>query len=464
MRTGRGVSRRKGAALLVVLAVTLVLGGCARRRPVVVDAPEVRPPAPAGPVLAPVTTFELAIFHSRPELPFEATLPELLAQHAPALKMASDIAEGQPPPWVRAEVIQAERYMLPPEEVLELAVRGLEPQEQAALASATYVIHLEVHTAPPALKEVRQAYALALALARARGGILLDAQAAQFFGPEAWEAQRLGGWEEGTPLLEDHFNSLMYEEDAEHALFSTVGLEKFGLPNLEVAHVPNSEVGRVGTLLNVIAQLMLQGTPVGEGGRFPVSFEAVRHAGLRERLQESLGEGARQQFVVGLNVADAGTPGRRLELVFPGAPGASDAERLHAGLVELFGARDEMVHTQHDEELLAASRRAVEKLLSELKPRFVRGLEPGERLLVKAPFQTRSGGEEWMWVRVERWEGATLHGLLESDPRDVPGLGAGSPVSVEESTLFDYIFVHPDGSSEGNETQALILRGRRIDL
>jgi uncharacterized protein YegJ (DUF2314 family) len=133
-------------------------------------------------------------------------------------------------------------------------------------------------------------------------------------------------------------------------------------------------------------------------------------------------------------------------------------------MVELFGARDEMVHTQHDEELLATSRRAVEKLLSEVKPRFVRGLEPGERLFVKAPFKTRSGDDEWMWVRVQRWDGPKLHGVLDSDPRDVPDIGAGSPVVVEESSLFDYLLVHPDGSSEGNETQEIILRGRGGNL
>jgi uncharacterized protein YegJ (DUF2314 family) len=444
----------------MVLVAALVLGGCAQRRGALVEAAEVRPPVRAGSPFAEVTTFQLAIFHSRPELPVETRLPRLRAQHAPALRRASDIAEGQPPPWVRVEVIPAASYILPPEEMLEQAVRTLSPQEQSALASAGHVIHLEVSTAAPRLEEVRQAYALALALAQAWDGIILDTQAAQFFGPEAWKAQRLGGWEQGTPLLEQHFNSLLYEEDEEHSRFSTVGLEKFGLPELEVARIPNSEVERVGTLLNVVAQLMLEGTPVGEGGHFPVSFEAVRHPGLRERLQASLGEGARQRLLLGLTVAYAGTPGRRFELVFPGGAGGSDTEHLHAAMVELFGARDEMVRTRHDEELLATSRRAVEKLLSEVKPRFVRGLEPGERLFVKAPFKTRSGDDEWMWVRVQRWDGPKLHGVLDSDPRDVPDIGAGSPVVVEESTLFDYLLVHPDGSSEGNETQEIILRGR----
>jgi hypothetical protein len=452
----------------VAVVAALVLGGCARGRGARVEAPEVRPPVPAGPLFASRALFQLAIFHSRPELPVETALPGLLAQHAPALRLASDTAQGEAPPWVRAEVIAAKDFMLPPDDVLELAVRRLSPQEQSALASAGYVIHLEVSTAPPALEVVRQASALALALAKPRGGIILDTQAAQFFGAEDWEAQRLAGWEEGRPLLEQHFNSLLYEEDAEHARFATVGLEKFGLPELEVAHVPDSELKRVGTLLNVVAQLMVQGTPVGEGGRFPVSFEAVRHSGLRERLQASLGEGARQHFELGLTVARAGDPsgegGRRFELVFPGNPEASDTERLHAALVALFGVRDALVRTEHDEELLAASRRAVEKLLSEVKPRFLRGLEPGERLFVKAPFAARTGGDEWMWVRVQRWDGQTLHGVLESDPRDVPGLGAGSPVAVEEGTLFDYILVHPDGSTEGNETQELILRGRNWEL
>jgi uncharacterized protein YegJ (DUF2314 family) len=114
----------------------------------------------------------------------------------------------------------------------------------------------------------------------------------------------------------------------------------------------------------------------------------------------------------------------------------------------------------HDDAVLAASRKAHDRLRSELKPRFIAGLSAGERLLVKAPFAAAGGGKEWMWVLVKRWEGPRIHGVLDNDPVRVPTLKAGAHVDVLEDELLDYDFVRKDGSSEGNET-ALLMHGRR---
>jgi uncharacterized protein YegJ (DUF2314 family) len=114
----------------------------------------------------------------------------------------------------------------------------------------------------------------------------------------------------------------------------------------------------------------------------------------------------------------------------------------------------------HDDAVLAASRKARDRLRSELKPRFIAGLSSGERLLVKAPFAAAGGGKEWMWVLVKRWEGLRIHGVLENDPVRVPTLQAGAHVDVLEDELLDYDFVREDGSSEGNET-ALLMHGKR---
>jgi hypothetical protein len=39
----------------------------------------------------------------------------------------------------------------------------------------------------------------------------------------------------------------------------------------------------------------------------------------------------------------------------------------------------------------------------------------------------------------------------------VKGLKPGSPVTVNESDVFDYIWIKPDGSREGNETGKILL-------
>ena len=83
--------------------------------------------------------------------------------------------------------------------------------------------------------------------------------------------------------------------------------------------------------------------------------------------------------------------------------------------------------------------------------------EPGERLLVKAPFEVPDGGgEEWMWVEVTAWKGDVIHGLLMNRPHRIPDLEPGAKVTVKEGDVFDYMHEHEDGTLEGNETGELI--------
>lgn len=79
-------------------------------------------------------------------------------------------------------------------------------------------------------------------------------------------------------------------------------------------------------------------------------------------------------------------------------------------------------------------------------------------ILVKAPFATRDGGNEWMWVEVAKWSGDTIEGLLKNEPVDVPGLRGGQMVKVSQAKVFDYVRHHPDGREEGNETTKIIMR------
>jgi len=53
---------------------------------------------------------------------------------------------------------------------------------------------------------------------------------------------------------------------------------------------------------------------------------------------------------------------------------------------------------------------------------------------VKAPFEQRNGGREWMWIRVTAWNGVRLRGILENDPDNVPDLkrGAGEREGARE--------------------------------
>jgi uncharacterized protein YegJ (DUF2314 family) len=453
----RVLSRRAAAVLGLGLAA-LLLGGCFRAATPTPSPTRSHP----GSLFAERASFRLVLFHlPRPAQSIPPLVPELLRQRFPSFHLINENQEAAGIPAMRVLELPVSDYPLPPGEWMELAARGLTPREQAGLASSELVTVLEFHTVPPALEAMRQAHLLALELARTHGGLLWDEEAGEFFSPEGLRAWRLDGWVGGEPLMERHFNSLFLQEEDHTARLVTAGLMKFGLPELEMRHIPGAEVSRAGMLINLVAQLLLEGTPVSEGGRLQVSIDALQYAPLREQLQRGLGRGATGGIVLALTPSESGEEaeeeGPLLELLFPESPGAGAAERRHAAMLELFGASYDVTPVEHDEELLAVSHRALDTLLVEVKPRFLRGLEQGERLFVKARFDTSAGGTEWMWVRVLEWKGQTLSGVLDSDPEDVPGLRSGSPVAVEEEALFDYLLARPDGSFEGNQTESLIL-------
>ena len=99
--------------------------------------------------------------------------------------------------------------------------------------------------------------------------------------------------------------------------------------------------------------------------------------------------------------------------------------------------------------------------MSEVKPKFHTSWSELNHLMVKAPFRTDDGGNEWMWLDVVRWKGKTIEGILQNDPAAVSGLAAGARVTVDEDSVFDYIVRRADGTTEGNTTAELTERRQK---
>lgn len=168
-------------------------------------------------------------------------------------------------------------------------------------------------------------------------------------------------------------------------------------------------------------------------------------------------------LVLRTGVWEEGDPRNGLiEICFDKYPGNGLQARQDALVCALFGYEEEVAAPiVHTDELIEASEDAKLRLPG-LREAFRAGLDPGEYILVKAPFTTADGGNEWMWVEVTMWKGNAIEGVLRNDPDEVPGLHAGQVVSVHEGDVFDYVRHLPDGTEEGNWTAA-ILRGMTAD-
>lgn len=232
----------------------------------------------------------------------------------------------------------------------------------------------------------------------------------------------------------------------------TMGMARLGLPELYVRAVAPAQVDSMIGMINATAQALIVHGDLSRPGELdvdvadldPATAEAIRKTGgtgkVTWRVRWSTGgDESIHTLVLELEPA-TGT----------GAATGTGIEGLDTAIDAFFGKPSELMTdaAADDPELLAAGLRARGEL-ADLRAHFAKGLPPGERLAVKAPFSTADGFVEWMWVDVTRWRKDELTGLLNNDPEYVTTLRAGQEVTVKLADVADYIHVLPDGTEVG---------------
>jgi uncharacterized protein YegJ (DUF2314 family) len=372
---------------------------------------------------------------------------------------ATASADGRRRVFVERVEDVAQSYAPPDGESLSYFGRGLSQQQSEALGRSREALRLRFRVPrDPKFAALRAACRLASDVARRTGGLVWDEETRQVFSPDAWDEERLDPWAEGSvPDVSRHITIHSYRND-EYLRAISLGMLKFGLPDLVVTGFAQSHDSQVGHLINLTAQAFLEGAVPDSAGELTLRLADIRDVEVRKRQQADLKSNAKAEAVLRLQAAkpDEGDPANQLlEIGFDRYPGPDVRARQEGLLAAFFGWEDEVVDAEHDAALLAASRRAREQLPA-MKAIVVGGLQPRQLLMVKAPFAKPDGGNEWMWVEVVSWRGTTIRGVLANEPFEVPGLKAGQDVEVEERDVFDYLLRNPDGTHQGNETSRLI--------
>jgi uncharacterized protein YegJ (DUF2314 family) len=448
------------ASLLLVSILPLALA-CAgatpkAKQPVAAaqELPALTVPPLDGPLEQPFRFFAVTLYLDAPAPDdLRGLVDSVRKKHFPELQYVEGEPDGSKVPAIYAKRASAEEVPPPSLEELEYFGVGLSPEQgKQAVASTHALALLFVDATASSAGNLPRQNAVVSALAERLHGFVWDNDTRQLFARDAY-APRL----EANPSMLDHITVHAYR-NGELVRLVTLGMAKFGLPDVEVNHVAASDARGTGMLLNVLCSLLAQGERPGTDGGLVLSLDAVRDAKLRAALEPIQKASKSTPVVLRRTKGQEGdTSEELLELFFGEADDRFVHERRQAALASFYGMTDDAVSVEHDAELLAASERA-KKRLGELRPAFDRGLAPGEHLAVKAPFKTDDGGDEWMWVEVVSWEGSAIHGILMNDPENVSGLVSGAKVQIKQDDVFDYLFARADGSSEGNETGEIMQR------
>ena len=416
--------------------------------------------AAPGPVVAETASFEFAVYFLSTSEDLSPVLDGLLAREFSAFTRVAASPDGRKGPQLSARLLKdvPESYAPPSVEMIGRFGRGLSPAQAEALQHAREAFVLDFGLPREKVWEGgRLACRLVGALARRSGGIVWDEETREVFTPEAWEERRIVPWTQPLPDVSEHTVIHAYQ-DGEFVRAISLGMAKFGMPDLVVENFSWSLNRNVGHLINLTAQAMAEGAEVRSGGELRLRLADIQNEDVREPQLASLKSKGTGDVVLSLRKAtpEEGDPRNRLlEIVFDRFPGADVHSRQDSLMSTFFGFEDAVTPVRHDAEVLAASARARAKL-PEVHRAFAAGLKPGEYVLVKAPFRTLDGGNEWMWVEVTSWKKTTIGGSLQNEPAQIPTLHAGQLVTVPEGDVFDYIVRHADGTEEGNETRAFI--------
>ncbi len=369
------------------------------------------------------------------------------------------------PPFIGFEEEKAplKNFPVPDASYFKYFGRGVTDKDIAAIQKTSRATRLILFAPKDDVWRLGRAFTeLALQFAEKTDAYIWDSATRECFTREAWKARRLAGWpEDGVPEITQQTTIHLYQaDDSERYLRAiTLGMEKFALPDVVVEHLIGSDNKPAGNLINLVCQTFAENPVIKAPRKQTFKLSALKAGDFRKTQEDSLLDKATGEATLELlngKRQDGDQENELVEISFANGEGKTDDERREQTLSALWGSKYSIVGVKHDEEILAASKRALVKL-AKLRPVFQKGLRPGERLMVKAPFQRDDKGKEWMWVEVMKWPAEKkVEGILQNDPFYIKALKSGAKVEVNFEELFDYIFVHADGTNEGNETAKLM--------
>ena len=403
-------------------------------------------------------------FAPQPAAETRATARALASRLLPKVPLLHKPDKASKPPFLglMEEKAPLRNFPLPEASYFDHAGRGLTPEDISAVGktrSATSLLLVaprdQVWALARAFTQLVQEFAVTT------HAYVWDSATREMFTQQAWKQERLDLWpDRGLPEIWTQTTIHLYQADeaSRYLRAITLGMEKFALPDLVIEKLISSDTRPAGNLINVVCQSLAE-HPVVDGKRQMFRLASLRATRMRQRFESSRGAGAAGQIALALlqgNTQPGDPDNRLIELDFRHGVGSTDDERRNSLFSALWGVDESIVGARHTADVLKASRRANARLPG-LQAAFNKGLAPGERLLLKAPFPRDDEGMEWMWVEVMSWpKGQDIEGILQNDPFYIRKLKAGARVHIPTRDVFDYLWYHADGTSEGNETGALL--------
>ena len=266
----------KDSAFVILLPLLLMAHAVAS--PATTKAQKQVAIAPVGPI---AVTYVLH-FAPQPRGDVAQQARELLQSKFPTLKRSTRLDERVSEPAVYVAVLNMKAKGLAPPSIdsLKYSGRGVTREQAEAMQKSTVAAAVTfTYRTADVSRSLGQQNAVMKELALRTAGLIWDGETRELFTPEALGQQRLGPFDHGFPDVRDHITIHAYKSD-EYVRAVTLGMKKFGLPDIVVNEFAWSVSHQMGSIINLFAQSLIEGaTPALGAYDFDVS--KTRHAELR---------------------------------------------------------------------------------------------------------------------------------------------------------------------------------------
>jgi uncharacterized protein YegJ (DUF2314 family) len=340
--------------------------------------------------------------------------------------------------------IAALRSQIPSDVLAEATAAG----ESAPLERATHA--MIVAASGDAALDPRAPWgvlALATTMASASNGAVYDSGTLRI----------VPGWILDNPLdgfllgsIKNHVSILTSTDAAGVQTTTTLGLNKYGLFELQLAGVPAS-AGNIGMLLAGLAQAVVDARPARPGpwevpGTFEVTRLHVSHAFGADLEKSTRGSTT-------LALAPLEDDGIYWHVAAPGKALDEESVREAIRALGIGVADDEAVSTA-----LAQARRIARFAQAIAREAFAGRALTQDVVLVKKGFPAPDDATEYLWLRVEAWNRAQLSAIVTSATGALAHLGIGDRVTLASDEIVDWRVERRSGEALGNFSEAALRR------
>ena len=349
-----------------------------------------------------------------------------------------------------------------------LTAFGATEAQLARLAAATHLVVVQAEYRPgwPPAHEWA-ARAVAAAVAETVNGDVVDVFGLQFLDPAA--ALRSLPDEEGRIRLVD-WVLVPYSSDADGLWFTTKGLRRFGLLELQTQGVPDHLTRAWGAVMTGAARRLLREWTEGLAGeevpafvQLPVLATVTGHD-IAVAYGNPEQHGATAPVLLRLELDPATDPDADSFLSLrppPGHPGPA-GRYFAAACATLFAGIQPDVRYARPGDAMSKAIATARAGLDDIRARFLAGKLPAETQLVIKYGLPGDDGPEFVWAGVTSWDTPErIVGASASDAATDPTVRIGAPVVVEAADVVDWALLDGTGVIEGGWTQAVLDAGER---